>query len=177
MTFAILSIGTACPPTAITQEDALGIARALGRPTAEQATWLPALYGQTGIDTRRLALGADLVRDLLGGTRHSGSAFLPTGADDDRGPTTGQRMRLYAELAPPLALAAARSALGRCGLPGRALTHLVTVSCTGFVAPGLDRCLIRGLGLRPTVQRTHVGYMGCHGALTGLRVPRAFTGA
>ena len=34
--------------------------------------------------------------------------------------------------------------------------------------------LVSGLGLRPTVQRTHVGYMGCHGALNGLRVADAF---
>jgi predicted naringenin-chalcone synthase len=57
------------------------------------------------------------------------------------------------------------------------VTHLVTVSCTGFVAPGLDRDLIHTLRLAPTVERTHVGYMGCHGALNGLRVARAFTGA
>jgi predicted naringenin-chalcone synthase len=51
------------------------------------------------------------------------------------------------------------------------------VSCTGFVAPGIDVALIHGTGMAPTVQRTHVGYMGCHGALNGLRIARAFTGA
>src|ERR671933_263787 len=116
MSFAILSVGTALPSTTITQQDALGIARALCCRTEEQATWLPVMYGQTGIDTRRLALGADLVRDLLDGTRHSKSPFLPSGADDDRGPTTGERMRHYAELAPPLARAASRGALERSGL-------------------------------------------------------------
>lgn len=30
------------------------------------------------------------------------------------------------------------------------------------------------VGLMPDVQRTHVGFMGCHGALNGLRVARAF---
>ena len=30
---------------------------------------------------------------------------------------------------------------------------------------------------RPTVQRTHVGFMGCHGALNGLRVANAFATA
>ena len=53
-------------------------------------------------------------------------------------------------------------------------TWPVTVSCTGFVAPGIDLALIRGLGLPATVQRTHVGFMGCHGALNGLRVANAF---
>ena len=103
--------------------------------------------------------------------------FLPTGAPDETGPTTGQRMQHYAELAPPLAVAAAADAMRRSGLDATDLTHLITVSCTGFIAPGLDVALIRGLELRPTIQRTHVGYMGCHGALNGLRVARAFTAA
>jgi predicted naringenin-chalcone synthase len=33
--------------------------------------------------------------------------------------------------------------------------------------------LIRELGLSPGVERVHVGFMGCHGALNGLRVGRA----
>jgi predicted naringenin-chalcone synthase len=54
------------------------------------------------------------------------------------------------------------------------LTHLITVSCTGFFAPGVDYTLMRELGLAATIQRTHVGFMGCHGALNGLRVAQAF---
>jgi predicted naringenin-chalcone synthase len=177
MSLALLSIGTALPPTSVSQPDALRVARALCCRTAEHETWLPSMYNGTGIDTRNFALDAELVADLLNGTRHSGSMFLPTGAADDRGPTTGRRMRHYAEHAPPLAVAAAADAVRRSGLGAAELTHLVTVSCTGFIAPGLDLALIRALGLRPTVERTHVGYMGCHGALNGLRVARAFTGA
>ncbi|MBO0697094.1 MAG: hypothetical protein J2P46_01750, partial [Zavarzinella sp.] len=33
------------------------------------------------------------------------------------------------------------------------------------------------LGLSPTVERTHVGFMGCHAALNGLRVASAFAGS
>jgi predicted naringenin-chalcone synthase len=53
----------------------------------------------------------------------------------------------------------------------------VTVSCTGFVAPGLDAHVIGALGLPPTTRRTHVGFMGCHGALNGLRVADSFVDA
>ncbi|MFC1661923.1 type III polyketide synthase, partial [Gemmatimonadota bacterium] len=53
----------------------------------------------------------------------------------------------------------------------------VTVSCTGFFAPGLDTALVDILGLPPTVERTHVGFMGCHGALNGMRVASSFAGA
>jgi alpha-pyrone synthase len=53
------------------------------------------------------------------------------------------------------------------------ITHLVTVSCTGFFSPGLELILLDTLGLRPTVERVNVGFMGCHGAINGLRVARA----
>jgi alpha-pyrone synthase len=177
MSLAVLSIGTALPQTIISQHDALRVARSLCCRTDEHETWLPSMYGGTGINKRHLALSREIIADVMNGTTHSGSVFLPTGAPDDSGPTTGQRMQHYAELAPPLAVAASDEAVRRSGLDAAELTHLVTVSCTGFVAPGLDVALIRALDLRPTIQRTHVGYMGCHGALNGLRVARAFTGS
>jgi predicted naringenin-chalcone synthase len=177
MTLAIISMGTAVPGTAVSQADALRVAQLVCCRTAEQASWLPGVYAGTGVRTRHMVFSPQVARDVLDGTRLSGSAFLPTGFAGERGPSTGERMRHYAELAPPLALAAARPALERSGYPAGTFTHLVTVSCTGFVAPGLDRALIAGLGLPPTVQRTHVGYMGCHGALNGLRVAGAFTAA
>ncbi len=165
------------PANQITQPVGMGIARIVCCRTEEQATWLPSVYDGSGVLTRHFSLGADVVRDVLDGTRHSGSDYLPRGADDDRGPTTRQRMRHYTELAPPLAIQASREALARSGLAAAEVTHLITVSCTGFFSPGVDFALIRGLGLAPTVERTHVGFMGCHGALNGLRVARAFTEA
>jgi predicted naringenin-chalcone synthase len=159
----------------ISQDDGHAIARVLCCRTPEQETWLPTMYQGTGIDTRRLVLPQELVRDLLDGTRLSGSVFLPRDTDDDSGPTTAQRMEHYARLAPPLAVAASRKALEQSAIDARTITHLITVTCTGFIAPGLDLALIRGLNLPPTVERTQVGFMGCHGALNGLRVARAFS--
>ena len=49
------------------------------------------------------------------------------------------------------------------------IEQLVTVSCTGFAAPGVDIALIDTLGLPRTVGRTSIGFMGCHGAMNGLR--------
>ncbi len=74
----------------------------------------------------------------------------------------------------PLALEAARRSIEASGVATEDFTHLVTVSCTGFSAPGFDVALIEGLGLPARVERTHIGFMGCHGALNGLRVARAF---
>src|SRR2546427_396549 len=138
-------------------------ARVLCCRTQEQMTWVPLMYTQTGIQTRNFSLPRALIDDVLRGTRDSGSIFLPTESPDDRGPTTAQRMAVYAEDSKELALTAARSALAESGEAPDRITHLVTVSCTGFVAPGIDLVLIRGLGLPATVQRTNVGFMGCHG--------------
>jgi predicted naringenin-chalcone synthase len=177
MTLAILGIGTATPATVVTQNEALGLAQVLCCRTSEQLTWVPLMYTQTGIDSRHVTLPRPLIDDVLHSTRHSGSVFLPTGDIDDEGPTTAQRMAIYSADSGPLALRATASALEESGLNPAQVTHLVTVSCTGFVAPGIDLVLIRGLGLPATVERTHVGFMGCHGALNGLRVASAFTGA
>ena len=177
MSLVIRKIGTAVPDTVIDQAEALTIARAMACPTDEQGTWMPSMYGGTLIDTRRLALPSELVRDILDGTRLSNSAFLPKDDPEYLGPTTGERMAHYVELAPPLALGACREAIAGSGVEPADFTHLVTVSCTGFFAPGIDYALVSGLGLSPTVERTHVGYMGCHGALNGLRVAQAFASA
>ena len=174
MSLAILGIGTAVPPVSITQADAARITKALCCRSREQQTWLPLMFEHTGIRARHLSFGQAVVEDVLNGTRFTQSVFLPTGREDDRGPTTGQRMRHYVAEAGPLALRAAHQALERSGLASAELTHLVTVSCTGFHATGIDYELIQGLGLSATVQRTHIGFMGCHGALNGLRVARAF---
>jgi predicted naringenin-chalcone synthase len=86
-------------------------------------------------------------------------------------------MAAFARHAPPLALAAVRAALADAAMAAPRITHLITVSCTGFQAPGVDLELISQLGLDAGVQRTHVGFMGCHGALNGLRVAQAFVEA
>jgi predicted naringenin-chalcone synthase len=174
MSFTILGLGTALPPGVVTQDEAAKCARLLAGPDVRNASWLPAVYSHSGIQTRHQILGRPLVEDLLAGTRTCGSPFLPDPARDGTGPSTAERMAMYAESAPPLAVEASAKALAESGIDPASVTQLVTVSCTGFIAPGVDFALIRGLGLPPTVERTHVGFMGCHGALNGLRVANAY---
>jgi predicted naringenin-chalcone synthase len=173
MSFTLYGLGTALPPGHLTRDEGLAAARVLGGAALADAPWLPAIYAHCGIDTRYQVIGRSVLRDVLTGTRESGSPFLP--ADDaPDGPTTGERMKIYAAEAPKLAVRAGRVALDEAGFDPAAITQLVSVSCTGFVAPGVDLALIRELGLRPTVERTHVGFMGCHGAINGLRVANAY---
>jgi alpha-pyrone synthase len=174
VSLAILGVGTAVPSTMIDQEEAAAIASSVCCRTPEHRTWLPLMYQQTGIRTRHLHFDSAVVNDIVNGSRHSGSCFLPNGNADDAGPTTGQRMEIYRPEAAALAERATWSALDSADIDASAITHLVTVSCTGFHAPGFDLELMQRLPLAPGVARTHVGFMGCHGALNGLRVARAF---
>lgn len=176
MPISLLGLGTALPPNRLTQEQGARVAQVLCL-DPRQSPLVPTLYRQTEITGRNLVIGEDVVRDVVAGTRESGSVFLPSGHPGDRGPTTSERMRVYGEEAPELAREACRCALTEAGVEAAAVTHLVTVSCTGFAAPGVDIALIRGLGLPATTERVHVGFMGCHGALNGLRVARALAAA
>jgi predicted naringenin-chalcone synthase len=83
--------------------------------------------------------------------------------------TTAERMQIYQRHAPSLAHAAATAALNGAHLSPRDVTDLIIVSCTGFVAPGIDVALMDALELPATVRRNTVGFMGCFGAITGLR--------
>ncbi len=168
MSLSILGVGTALPAHSIGQQDAAELAKALCCRSEKEARLLEVLYARTKIRTRGSVLlkaGKDV------GLRQD---FLPVARTElDRGPTTDQRMRQYAQEVTPLALTAARKALGQSHLTASRITHLITVSCTGFAAPGVDIALIGALGLKRTVGRTHVGFMGCHGAINGLRIATA----
>jgi predicted naringenin-chalcone synthase len=85
------------------------------------------------------------------------------------GLSTAQRMQAYEQFAAPLAAQAALQALHAAGVSEDQVTDLIVVSCTGLAAPGVDIALIEMLGLPPTVRRTMIGFMGCFGAISGLR--------
>lgn len=169
MSFAVEGIGTALPPHRLTQDDAVELHTTFCRIDDRRARTLRALYRRSGIEARHSVLLAGSAGPLEG--RQS---FYPPARDElDRGPGTAERMAAYERLAPPLATTAARRALDAAGIDPGDVTHLVTVSCTGFVSPGVDSAIIEGLGLGRGTERTNVGFMGCHGALNGLRVARA----
>lgn len=178
MSLTIFGLGTALPPFPMTQAEAAELARQVNLPSDEQARLLKVLYRRAGVKMRYTVVPYQTVLEWVQAAVDSSPAA--GGVSDHvvtRGATTQERMLIYAREAPKLALRAASEALERSELAPREITHLVTVSCTGFAAPGVDIELISRLGLRPTVERTHIGFMGCHGALNGLRVARALAAA
>lgn len=165
MTLSIIGIGTAVPVSAIDQRGAVELAKGMCCVTEGQAGLLPTLYRRTRVKTRR---------SVLLDPKEGQAFFQPLAHKEDKGPTTGERMRRYEVAAPELALSAARRAFAESGLTSSEIKQAITVSCTGFMAPGIDLALIKELKLTPTVGRTHVGFMGCHGAFNGLRLASHF---
>ena len=88
----------------------------------------------------------------------------------DPHPGTGERMAIYADAAPTLAIAAIDRLRDQVSIAG--VTHLVVASCTGFVAPGIDQIVAQRIGLSPSVERLLVGFMGCYAAVAALRSAR-----
>ncbi|CCB86488.1 putative uncharacterized protein [Parachlamydia acanthamoebae UV-7] len=88
-------------------------------------------------------------------------------------PTSKQRNEIYKEEAPKLAIKAAKKALVAWQKNPLEITHVISVSCTGMMAPGIEYYLIKELGLRPSVGRVGVNFMGCFGAFNGISVAKA----
>jgi predicted naringenin-chalcone synthase len=166
MSLSISGLGTALPPFSITCEQMAAFTRSFCCQDADQAELLRLLFARSGVRRKHSVILQGECRDGL-----VPQDFYPA-VNCGRGPSTGQRMQAYEKFAPPLAMEASRKALSEAGVLPDDVTHLVTVSCTGFMAPGVEMSLIEGLSLRPTVERNHIGFMGCHGAINGLKVAR-----
>lgn len=164
---AILGIGTATPPHAIGQSDAAEIVQALTCSTEDEAQYYRDVYHAVGVETRHCA-----ILDRPDGDLASRQTFY-----SQPPPTTADRMRRYEAEAGDLAVEAGRRALDDSETSPDRITHIITVTCSGFFAPGLDVALIKRLGLSRGVERTQVGFMGCHGAINGMRVARAIVGS
>lgn len=125
------------------------------------------IYNNSGIDKRH-----SVIRDR----QAPGSSGLFFDADGSfKVPTTRERNELYTEEAKALFTCVARKALQSCPSHTReGITHVITVSCTGFFAPGPDYFIVRELNLNPSTERYHIGFMGCYAAFPALKMAKAF---
>ncbi|GAB3911038.1 type III polyketide synthase [Mucilaginibacter boryungensis] len=125
---------------------------------------LKSIYDNSGIDYRYSVIpdfGVDTPEE---------HTFFAANATLEPFVTTQSRMALYQKEAVNIAEAAIRNCFAR--FPhniAQQITHLITVSCTGMYAPGLDIDLVGRLGLKTTVERTCINFMGCYGAINALK--------
>lgn len=161
----ILSIGTAVPVYQHRQENILPFMQRIYGLEKEAARKLKALYHQSGIETRYSVI-PDYSKPI-----HQWQFYPPT-ENLEPFPSLERRMRWYQEHAAALSLKAIHRCLeGQC-TTGQ-ITHLITVSCTGMSAPGLDLELVEALKLPPDVWRTSINFMGCYAAVHALKLAHA----
>ncbi len=168
----IISIGTATPKYVVTLEDRFQIAQNMYRGTDKERQVLTKLYEKSRVQQRHSCILGSSNGDLM--ARQSLYESVEKQSDYP-GPDTAKRMQAYREHATSLAVQACQQALEKANLDSDRMTDLVTVSCSGFHAPGFDLDLLEQLPLRRSTSRTHVGFMGCHGGLNGLRTAAAYT--
>lgn len=160
----IVSLATASPKYSFQQKDLLEIMRKVYDIPADEMRRLAFMYRHSEIDTRHSVLKDYTELDETKWT------FLTPKSD---GPLPGidKRMKIYDEEALPLSL----TSIGKCidGVIDKSeITHLITVSCTGMSAPGLDLQIAEAMQLPPDIYRTSVNFMGCYAAVHGLKMAK-----
>ena len=177
----IEAIATGTPNCIVPQEEAANFVAGLANLNRNRDHAVPRvgrdrigkIYKNTRIDRRHLAINL-LSDETYEFTRKSG--------------TIAERMAMFAEFAFPLADRVAREALksasvneidkyGYSGTIEEQIGLIAFVTSTGFVAPGIDTKLIQSLGLKRSIARIPVHFMGCAAAMNGLRVACDFVKA
>lgn len=161
----ILSIGTAVPAYKHKQEDILDFMQRVYALNETDKRKLKFLYRQGGIDTRYSVI-PDYSLPSAQWQFYSPSENL------EPFPKLEQRMLWFQQEAAPLSIKAINKCIQK--FPKKKITHLITVSCTGMSAPGLDLELLELLELPHTTFRTSVNFMGCYAAIHALKIADAF---
>lgn len=165
MNGSILSLATAVPPYAVAQTVALKKYCEFFQYEGAQLEQIRKLYENSGIEKRHVVtddfLKAPEDRTFL-------SFDYPKTV-----PGMTSRNDLYKKEAAGLALQAAEKAIEEWGGDLAAITHIISVSCTGVVIPGIEFSLMMALKLNPSIFRLGINFMGCFGAFKGLEVAHA----
>jgi len=164
------SIQTIVPETVLEQEQVRDVFAAQPEISRLAKRIVSASFNGSGIDTRHTVL-----EELS----FTADVAEPQFFDRDTGlllePGTKTRNEVYIREAGRLFVDVASLALeADPDITAADVTHVITVSCTGFYAPGPDYEIARALGLRDDVRRQHLGFMGCYASMPALRAASEF---
>jgi predicted naringenin-chalcone synthase len=163
----IIAIGTANPIHCHQQNDIMRFMLDANNPDEKNRKLLPILYHRSGINTR-YSVFSDFSL-----SRGQWDFF----SDNYTMPSIEKRMAFYNQEAVKLSVTAIDNCLQNIketNVDIQAITHLITVTCTGLSAPGLDIQLVQALNLSPNIIRTSVNFMGCYAALHAIKIADAF---
>ncbi|MEO6541452.1 MAG: type III polyketide synthase [Ferruginibacter sp.] len=161
----IISIATEVPANKHEQHAICEFADAIYSTDETESRKLRFLYRHSGITTRY-----SVIPDY--GLPPEERQFYSTSPDLEPFPNMEKRMEWYAEHAAVLSIKAIEKCIqGKITNPE--ITHLITVSCTGMSAPGLDLEIMEKMGLMRNIFRTSVNFMGCYAAIHALKLADA----
>lgn len=170
MNIAVRSLKTAVPKMVLVQDEVRDVFLAqpgLGR-LARRI--ISTSFNESGIDTRHT-----VIEELTTDSQNDHPMFFDADSKQLQLPSTKERNELYISAANQLYVEIAREIIDDAqGIEPSDITHVITVSCTGFYAPGPDYVVARELALPPDVQRYHFGFMGCYAAMPALRAASQF---
>jgi len=123
------------------------------------------LYHHSGIDMRH-----SVIPDY---NKNIGEwKFYPHSENLEPFPSLELRMIWYNKYAPALSVDAIRKCIDG-HIPAKDITHLITVSCTGMSAPGLDLQVMELMDLPKNIYRSSVNFMGCYAAIHAMKIADA----
>jgi len=161
----IISIGLALPPFKHKQDDILKFMQLVYAMNNADNRKLKYLYHHSGIDYRYSVI-PDYSREV------NDWEFYPQTENLEPFPSLEQRIALFNKAAGPLSVNAIEDCI-KGVISDKEITHLITVSCTGMSAPGLDLQVMELMDLPKNIYRTSVNFMGCYAAIHGLKMADA----
>lgn len=155
----LIDIATANPPYKVTQEYAASELkkRMGGSPSLSRMIDIAAAY--SGIDNRYIVIPDGESGDYEKLFTKNGEHFSPD---------TKTRMMVYEKWAVDLSVNAVSKLIDRNNVDPGTIKKIITISCTGFFAPGLDYEIINHFNLPANIKREHIGFMGCAASLVGV---------
>lgn len=125
---------------------------------------LKKLFSKTGIEQRGSFFDHFESEESL-------SAFLKAN------PNVSHKLKLFNDAVKQSIVDTSRAALNNSGWSAKEITHLITVSCTGIMAPGLDSLIPDWLKLQSSVERFGIYFSGCYAGVKAIRLARQLANA
>jgi len=163
----IINIGTAVPQHRISQNEHHKILETANGLSRENKLLLHRIYSRSGIQSRYSVLSEfgspePAVDEGENYLFHPSSRKAPA--------SVSKRMQLFDDYAIDLCNEAALSCFKQIeSFELSSVTHLITFTCTGLSAPGLDIQLVNKLGLNRNTERTCINFMGCYAGINALK--------
>ena len=161
----IISIATGVPPYQHLQSDIFKFADTVYSKDETDSRKLKFLYRQSGINTRYSVLPdySTVAEDRQ---------FYSKCKNLEPFPDLEKRMEWYSNHAAALSVKTINDCIAN-KIKSNEITHLITVSCTGMSAPGLDLEIMEAMDLPANIFRTSINFMGCYAAIHALKLADA----